>query len=208
MRLCPKMSCPSLFWLDFSWTTQAVWSLGMVVVGWVYCYPPLAFSDGSPPSLMHDEEESQYKTGSDFLRISKTRCYVWGQLKESVPCRFPLAVLVRIEAICMDSILILLSEPDIMILFRVTHKPGRWWRECLLVAPLPCTPLSLQGPDKIPLLTHINQLHCLIWFWLHLNSCPCQTSLSEEVPWNEKHVFKKLRWIFCWVNYLKRLLFF
>lgn len=62
--------------------------------------------------------------------------------------------------------------------------------------PPPRTPLSLQDPDKIPLLTHINQLHRLIWFWLQLNSRPCQTSLSETGPWNEKHVFKKLGWIF------------
>jgi len=62
--------------------------------------------------------------------------------------------------------------------------------------PPPCTPLSLQEPDKIPLLTYINQLDCLIWFWLHLNSHPCQTSLSERSPWNEKHVFKKLDHIF------------
>ena len=40
----PKMSCP-LFWLGFSWKTQAVWSPNMAVVGWVCCYPPLAFSD-------------------------------------------------------------------------------------------------------------------------------------------------------------------
>lgn len=84
----PKLSCPSLFLLGFSWKTQAVWSLNMAVVGWVYCYPPLAFSDSSPsydPSPMHGEKKSQSETGSDFLRISKTHCCVWGQLEEGAP---------------------------------------------------------------------------------------------------------------------------
>lgn len=77
----------------------------------------------------------------------------------------------------------------------LTGQPGDEESASSLPLP-PCTPLSLQDPDKIPLLTHIKQLHCLIWSWLHLNSQPSQIGLSETGPWNEKHVFKKLGWIF------------
>lgn len=86
----PKISCPSMFWLGFSWKTQTVWSLNLAVVGWMYCYPPLAFSDSSPscvPSPMPGEKKSQSETGSDFLRISKTHCCVWGLLEEGAPTR-------------------------------------------------------------------------------------------------------------------------
>lgn len=47
-------------------------------------------------------------------------------------------------------------KPDFVIRCRMTHRPTRWWAECQL-APPPV--LSLQDPDEIPLLTHLNQLH-------------------------------------------------
>lgn len=144
---------PALNFLSFFVLTELF--LDMAVVGRVYCYPPLPFSDSSPsyvPSPMHGEKKSR----TDWKLFSQN-------FKE---------VMKRVPARC----------------------------------PPPRTPLSLQDPDKIPLLTHINQLHCLIWFWLHLNSHPCQTSLLETGLWNEKHVFKKLgRFFFClytiWKDY-------
>lgn len=54
-----KISCP-LFWLSFSWKEKAVWTLKMAVVGWVCCYPSLAFPDSSPycvPSPMCGKKE-------------------------------------------------------------------------------------------------------------------------------------------------------
>lgn len=57
----------------------------------------------------------------------------------------------------------------------VIHGPTWWWRECQAT---PSSLLSLQDPDKIPLLTHLNQLDPLIWFWLPLKL----PSLQKQVP--------------------------
>lgn len=60
LSLPKNVLCPSLFWLGFSRKTQAVWTLNMAVVGWVCCYPSLAFPDSSPsrvPSPMCGKKE-------------------------------------------------------------------------------------------------------------------------------------------------------
>lgn len=58
-------------------------------------------------------------------------------------------------------------------------------KRLLVKSPSFSAPLQLQDPDKIPVLTHINQLHHLIWLWLHLIPYTCQTSLIATASWNE-----------------------
>lgn len=180
-------------------------------------------------------------SGSHFLWIFKTGCYVWGQLEEAArsfphktfptrpfggqewfyfTCReWIYEILLQFYANILfyftakldlvvwqgQSKTMLLLLPRLQrpryLLYRPYDLSHKWLRgqpgdeEGASSLPPPSIPLSLQDPDKIPLLTHINQLHCLIWFWLLLTPIHVKPCLLDTGLWNENHVFKKFLFV-------------